>query len=227
MRALIVADGDAPDRAALDAAWPGWSDGITLVVAADGGAAGAVAMGMRPDLVVGDADSVDPALVARLGAEGAVVETSPAEKDETDTELALLAALRRGATELVLVGALGGPRLDHALANVWLLAHPGLAGRRATILEPTIRLLVLRAPAGDGGPVTARLDGPVGSVVSLIPMADVAGVTTTGLRYPLEDEPLPAGPARGISNVRTDPSAAVSVRRGLLLILEAPATLAP
>jgi thiamine pyrophosphokinase len=225
MRALIVADGDAPDRAALDAAWPGWSDGIGLVVAADGGAAGALAIGLRPDLVVGDADSVDPALLARLRAEGVAIETSPADKDETDTELALTSALRRGATDVVLVGALGGPRLDHALANVWLLAHPGLAGRRAAILEPSIRLRVLRAPAGDGGPVTASLDGPIGSVVSLIAMADVAGVTTAGLRFALHDEPLPAGPARGISNVRVEPTASVSVRRGLLLVLEAPATL--
>jgi thiamine pyrophosphokinase len=225
MRALIVADGDPPDQAALDAAWPGWNDGLALVVAADGGAAGAVAMGMRPDVVVGDADSIDPGLLASLRSEGVAVETSPVEKDESDTELALLAALRRGATEVVLVGALGGPRLDHALANVWLLAHPGLAGRRATILEPTTRVLVLRAPAGDGGPVTARLDGPIGSPISLIPMADVAGVTTDGLRYPLDDEPLPAGPARGLSNERVATTASVSVRRGLLLVLEAPATL--
>jgi thiamine pyrophosphokinase len=227
MRALIVADGEVPDRAALDAAWPGWADGIGLVVAADGGAAGVERLGVRPDLVVGDGDSIDPALLERLRAAGVAIEMSPAEKDETDTELAMLAALRRGASDLIIVGALGGRRLDHAIGNLWLLAHPGLAGRRATIIDPSARLRVLRAPAGDGGPVSASLDGPVGTIVSLIPMGDVAGVTTDGLRYPLHDEPLPAGPARGLSNERIALSASVTVRRGLLLLVESAATLPP
>jgi thiamine pyrophosphokinase len=225
MRTLIVADGEAPERAALDEAWPGWDAGFDLVIAADGGAGAAERLGLRPGLVVGDGDSIDPAALERLRAGGVAIELAPSDKDETDTELALLAALRRGATEIVLVGALGGQRIDHALGNVWLLAHPGLAGRRATILEPSARLFVLRAPAGDGGPVVGRLDGPVGVTVSLIPMADVAGVTTDGLRYPLHDEALPAGPARGLSNVRIATQASVTVRRGLLLVAESPATL--
>jgi thiamine pyrophosphokinase len=227
MRALIVADGVVPGRSDLDEAWPGWGEGIVLVVAADGGAAAVERLGVRPDLIVGDADSVDPAVLEKFRAGGVAIEIAPTEKDETDTELAMLAALRRGATDLTIVGALGGRRLDHAIGNVWLLAHPGLAGRRATILEPSARLRVLRAPAGDGGPVSAPLDGPVGAIVSLIPMGDVAGVTTEGLRYPLHDEPLPAGPARGLSNERTEARASVTVRRGLLLVIESPATLPP
>lgn len=225
MRALIIADGDVPDGAVLDASWPGWSDGIELVVAADGGAAAADRLERRPDVLVGDGDSIDAGALERLRAAGCAIELAPVDKDETDTELALLAALRRGATEILIVGALGGRRVDHALGNVWLLAHPALAGRRATILEAGARLTVLRAPAADGGPVRAALDGPVGAIVSVIPMADVAGVTTEGLRYALHDEPLPAGPARGLSNVRVAPAASISVRRGLLLVVEAPASL--
>jgi thiamine pyrophosphokinase len=227
VRALIIADGDVPGSEALDAAWPGWSDDLGLIVAADGGAASAERLGRRPDLVVGDGDSIDPAVLEGLRAAGCAVELAPADKDETDTELALLAALRRGATDLTIVGALGGRRVDHALGNVWLLAHPALAGRRASILEPSARLTVLRAPAADGGPVRASLDGAIGAILSLIPMADVAGVTTEGLRFELHDEPLPAGPARGLSNERVAPAASVSVRRGLLLVVEAPASLRP
>jgi len=227
MRAVIVADGNVPSRDALDEAWPGWDDGIALVVAADGGALGAEALALRPDLVVGDGDSIDPLALDRLRASGVPIEMAATDKDETDTELAMLAALRRGATELVLVGALGGPRIDHSLGNVWLLAHPGLAGRRATILEPSARLSVLRGPAGDGGPVTLSLEGSIGTTLSLIPMCDVAGVSTEGLRFELHDEPLPAGPARGLSNERTSARASITIRRGLLLVVESPATLPP
>jgi len=93
-RALVVADGDVPGRAALDAAWPGWDAGVSLIVAADGGWDKAVSLGLRPDLLVGDADSLPEARFAALAAEGVPIERSPTDKDESDAELALLAALR-------------------------------------------------------------------------------------------------------------------------------------
>ena len=146
-------------------------------------------------------------------------------KDESDTELAILVALERGADEIVILGALGGARIDHALANVGLLAHPLLAGRRAALLDAGARVSFLRAPAPDGSPVGRDLPGRIGGLVSLLPLGDgVEGVTTSGLQYPLTDEPLPAGPARGLSNVRQEAAATVTVRRGMLLIVESPAT---
>ena len=60
------------------------------------------------------------------------------DKDESDMELAVLEAVRRGATRITVLGALGGPRVDHALANVWLLAHPGLAGVEVTLLDAAV-----------------------------------------------------------------------------------------
>jgi thiamine pyrophosphokinase len=109
---------------------------------------------------------------------------------------------------------------------VALLALPALAGREACLLDARARVRLLSAPAGDGGPVAASLDGPVGGLVSLVPLgADVEGVTSRGLRYPLVDEPLPIGPARGLSNVRLDADAGLVIRRGRLLIVEVPATL--
>ena len=241
MRALIVADGDVPRRAALDAAWPGWDRDVELIVAADGGWDRAVALGLRPALLVGDGDSLPEARFAELAAAGVPVERSPSAKDESDAELALLAALRRGATEITILGAMGGRRFDHALANVGLLALPDGREARVELLDATARVRLLRAPAvGDGGgagvgagggaavgpavgPVAALLElpGAAGDLVSLLPLGVPAeGVTTVGLLYPLLGETLRPGPARGLSNVRITAGASVSLRRGSLLVVE-------
>lgn len=217
----VVADGDVAPRATLDAAWPGWADGVAAVVAADGGLLRAQHAGLRPTLLVGDLDSLDAVDVAVAEAAGLPVRRAPADKDESDTELALLEAVRLGATRVTVLGAFGGPRLDHALANLWLLAHPALDGLEVVLLDAGARVTMVLAPGPDGAPVTHPLPGPVGATVSLLPFGgEVAGVTTAGLRYPLRDEPLPAGPARGLSNVREHEDAAVTVREGRLLVIE-------
>ena len=222
--AILVGDGDVPPRATVDAAWPGWDDGASLVVGADGGALKALAAGLRPDLVVGDADSLGPDGLAAVRAEGIPVELVDAAKDESDLEIALVTALARGVARLAILGALGGPRFDHALANVWLLAHPALAGRPAVLLDDATRVRLLTAsaePAASPEPAAVDLAGRPGDLVSLFPVgADALGVTTDGLTYPLRDEPLRFGPARGLSNVRSGPLARVSLRSGRLLIVE-------
>lgn len=223
-RALVVADGDVPDRAALDAAWPGWSD-VAFVVAADGGAVRAERLGLRLDLVVGDADSLADADASRIEAAGVSMIRVATAKNESDTELAVLAAVARGCRRVTILGAFGGSRFDHALANVGLLALPALDGK-GELLDERTRVTLLAAPGRDGGPVRRDLHGPVGDLVSLLPvLGDALGVTTEGLEYPLRDEPLPAGPARGLSNVRVAGPAAVTLRHGRLLIVETRAIL--
>lgn len=220
--AIVLADGGRATRAELDAAWPGWDEGVDLVVAADGGARLAEELGLPIDLWVGDGDSLDPAALDRLRAAGIPLEPAREDKDESDTELAVLAAAGRGAEAITILGALGGPRLDHALANVGLLAHAALSGRPVRLVDPTARVTLLR------GPGEATLEGRAGDVVSLLPLGgDASGVVTEGLRYPLLDEPLPAGPARGLSNVRLTGTVRVGLRGGRLLIVESPASLSP
>ena len=154
------------------------------------------------------------------------VDRARPDKDESDTELAVVAAADAGAAAITVLGALGGRRFDHALANVALLAHPRLAGRRVVLLDPRTRVSLVVGPRGDEPPARWPLAGRAGDLVSLLPLgAPAEGVTTDGLRYPLRDEPLEAGPARGLSNVRVAEDAAVTVRRGLLLVVESPATL--
>jgi thiamine pyrophosphokinase len=220
--AILVGDGDVPTRAALDAAWPGWAADADLVIAADGGALKAGLAGLLPQLVVGDGDSLGASGLAEVRAAGIPLELAATAKDESDLELALLAAVARGAARVTILGALGGPRFDHALANAWLLAHPALDGRSAVLLDGRTRVRLLAAPgAGAPGRAEAVLAGSPGDLVSLFPFgADAEGVTTDGLAFPLRDEPLRAGPARGLSNVRTGPEARVSLRSGRLLIVE-------
>ena len=221
-RAIILADGAAPTRTALDAAWPGWDDGIATVVAADGGARLAAPLGLSIDAWVGDGDSIDPELLAGLRVAGIPVRLVSTDKDESDAELALLEAVARGAEDVTVIGALGGPRFDHSLANVGLLAHPALATRPARLLDATTRVSLL------SGPGAARLQGRPGDLVTLLPYGGPAeGVTTEQLRFPLAGETLDMGPPRGLSNVRLGPVATVRIQAGRLLLIETPARLRP
>jgi thiamine pyrophosphokinase len=224
--ALVIADGGHSRRDLLDVAWPGWDDEVELVVVADGGVRLADALGLPIHRWVGDGDSIEPDRLATLRALGIPVNLVAGDKDESDTELAVLAAIAGGAGELTILGALGGSRIDHALANISLLAHPALRDRTARLLADDASISLISAPDADGRPVDRPLPGRPGDLVSLLPYGPgVEGVTTRGMRYPLRDEPLPAGPARGLSNLRHTRDAGVIVRRGLLLVVETPVNL--
>ncbi len=196
-------------------------DGLTpepgdRVIAADLGAQHAVRWGWHVDLLVGDLDSLPPDMARDLEAAGVEVLRVPAAKDQTDTELAVTRALEMGAEQLVICGVTGG-RTDHLLANVLLLAHRALADVDAFLVDGGETLRLLRA---DGELVRLAIEGAAGDLLSLLPLgADVAGVSTGGLRYPLNDETLHLGEARGISNVLTRSRAHVSLRRGCLLVI--------
>jgi thiamine pyrophosphokinase len=226
MQVIVLADGQVGPRAALDAAWPGWLEPGARVIAADGGARHAGPLGLRIDRWVGDGDSLGEDAIAALAAAGVPIERARPDKDESDTELALTAACALGATGITILGALGGPRVDHALANLGLLSMPELVEVDVRILADDARVRCLRAPGPDGGPMTLDLGGRVGDIVSLLPVGpDAEGVTTHGLAYPLRDEPLVAGRTRGLSNVREMAGASVVLRLGQLLVIESPATL--
>lgn len=211
MRAIVVADGS------ID---PSDTDLLTdadLVIAADGGATWPWSVGRAPDRLVGDLDSIAPSLVAELQAAGVPVERHPAEKDASDLELALEAAVAAGATEVTLLGALGGERIDHELANVLLLADPAW-GDRGVVLRIVRGAVTVRALRGPG---TLSLEAPLGAGVTLLPVAgDALDVTSTGLGYPLRNDSLRLGRARGLSNVVTAPGASVRLGTGTLLIIE-------
>ncbi|HEY8239404.1 MAG TPA: thiamine diphosphokinase [Candidatus Limnocylindrales bacterium] len=227
--ALIFADGGVPPRALLDATWPDWAAGVRIHIAADGGARSAAAFGIRLDYWVGDGDSIDDATLDRLALEGVAVQRAAPDKDESDTELALLAAIRHGADAVVILGALGGVRFDHALANIGLLRHPALDGRPVRLYdEVASRISLISSPDDDGIPVTVDFEGRRGDLVSLLPLGLAAeGVRTEGLQFELRDEVLSGGRTRGLSNIRTADVARITVEYGWLLVIETPATVRP
>jgi len=209
MKMVVVASGDLDSR---DAAV---LDGAGLVIAADGGATALERLGRVPDRLVGDLDSTDPGLVERLAAGGTSIERHPTDKEASDAELAVLEALEGGDGETVLLGAIGGERLDHAVANLLMLADPALAGRDLRIVHGATTVRVLR------GGERIVLVGEAGDLVSLLPVGgDAAGVRTDGLRWALDGERLPMGRSRGLSNEVLDAPASVTLEAGMLLVVE-------
>lgn len=210
MRAIILSAGEVADyRRIRELVQPRPDD---LILCADGGGAHALALGLQPHLLLGDFDSLPADLRARLAASGAAVEQVPAEKDQTDTHLAIAAALDRGATELVLVGCIGS-RLDHTVANLLLL--PGLPVPATVVNERNIARVV-----GPGGSVD--LQGRPGETFSLLPLTPaVTGVDAEGCKWPLRGARLTWGMSLGVSNQLGPAGARVRVGDGWLLVIQA------
>lgn len=208
MRAIIVANGcieEGENYQSLVRA-DDW------IVAADGGAVIALQLGLVPRVVVGDLDSLPFEVRDQLEEHGCEFVSHPARKDETDTELAIRYALEQGADEIVLLAATGD-RLDHTLANVFLLGMPQLKGKKAKIITRNTEVWLLR------GGEELEIRGQPGDIVTLLPFGqDAMGIHSNGLEWALHDDTLHFGPARGVSNVMTEETARVSLREGLLVV---------
>ena len=208
MHAVISANGELTDHPRLRDLWRV----ADLRIAADGGAVNARAhLALPPHVVIGDLDSLDDATRAWCASAHAEMIQHPAAKNETDLELALDLAHARGATEITVLGALGG-RFDQELSNVLLLTKLARARVTARIAGADFDAWVAWE--------RAVVAGRVGETVSLIPLTErVDGVVTRGLKYPLRDETLLLGYARGVSNELAAARAEVSFTRGLLLVV--------
>lgn len=209
MRAVVFVNGLITDYARLRR----WLHADDHLICADGGSRHCVALDLRPHVVVGDMDSADASLLERWASAGTELERHPPGKDQTDLELALERAIRDGADEILLLGALGG-RLDQTLANLLILAQRDWSA-------------IIRLAEGDqiarimwaGESMT--LTGEIGSTVSVVPLsAEVNGITYQGLQYPLVQGTLRLGSTRGISNVIQSQPASISIAHGILLVVE-------
>lgn len=209
MRAVIYTGGEVFPERVSERAEQG-----DLTVAADAGLVTAQSFGVVPKILVGDFDSLKDPNGFGLPPEVEILRV-PAEKDETDTQLAVLTALSRGAGEILIVGGIGG-RLDHSLANLSLLEDLERRGIPAVLTNGKTR-----ARFFGGGTVTIPRD-PNFRYFSLIPAdQEIAGVTLTGCKYPLRDAVLVRrNAAFSASNEIIEPVATLTVRRGGLWILE-------
>jgi thiamine pyrophosphokinase len=182
---------------------------VVAVVAADSGYERATVAGFAPDLVVGDLDSLSPAARSELAERGVAFEPHPSDKDATDLELALDAALRYTPEAITVIGGRTG-RFDHAIGEVLLLAHPKYAEVELDAYFDDGLVQVVHRQR--------ELRGAVGDTISLLPMhGNASGVTTQGLLYQLADDVLTSGSTRGVSNAFVSDRATVVVRDGVVL----------
>lgn len=204
MQAVIFANGtiDNSDSAI---------SGNDLIIAADGGTQHCLSLGITPDVVIGDLDSLTADNINELQIANVEIIRYPAKKDQTDLELALKLAIDRGADEIVVFGAMGG-RWDMSIANILLPAEQNLSNATIRIIDGRHEIMLLRAGK------EMIFHGKKGDIFSLIPLGrDALGITTIGLEYPLKDDLLRLGSSRGISNLFIENSATVSLKQGLLL----------
>ena len=207
MRAIIFANGEYRDPLR-----PPVFLGDVLVIAADGGSRHCQTLMVTPDILIGDLDSTEPELAARWKERGVEVIRYPADKDQTDLELALLLAQERGAEEILVYGAVGG-RLDMTFGNLILLAHPQL-NIPITLICGQEEVHLLRQ--GD----SLVVQGSPGDTLSLLPLhPDGAKISAQGVKYPLDDEKLEFGLTRGISNQLIQDKALIKLESGLVAVI--------
>jgi len=206
-RAIIFANGDLPNiRIAQDLLQPD-----DFLIGVDGGTVHIFNMGLRPNVVVGDMDSIPEEILSRLTASDVEINLHPADKNETDLELALDYAIRSAHREILILAAMGG-RLDHALSNLLLLTHPRLQDLKIRIDDGMEELFFCRDQV--------HVHGRPGDLVSLIPWGgQVTGIATNHLKWPLRGETLVPYKTRGVSNQMLAEAASIKIASGLLLII--------
>jgi thiamine pyrophosphokinase len=209
MRIIVLANGVLTNPESIHH----WLSGVDLIIAADGGARHCQTLGLVPQVIIGDMDSLEPHELDAFRASGVEIIRHPPRKDYTDLELALRLAVDRGGTELLVLGALG-QRWDMTMANMLLLTMSRLSGVVVRIIDGAHEIMLM----SDRDRV--ELSGRKGDILSLVPLGrDAIGVTLTGLEYPLKNDTLKVGSTRGISNVFLGPTAVVELDRGLLLCI--------
>ena len=206
-RAVLFINGDVPDVSPLRS----MLRADDLLIAVDGGYKILHLLDMSPHWLIGDLDSVSQSAIRSMRSSGVKIQQFPAEKDETDLELAVLHALGLGCKSILLVGMLGG-RIDHILGNIHLLEDPRFAHLELRADDGFTEICLVNE--------MLTLNGTSGDLVSLIPLSEtVQGVTTYKLKYPLLAETLNRWQTRGISNEMLDDSALVKVEQGSLICI--------
>ena len=207
MNVLVIAGGPDPGSALIKKC----AAQADKIYCADRGAQWAYQAGIKPDLVVGDMDSVNDSTLDRVDADGVRTMRYPVEKDMTDTQIALEVAISEGARSITLLGALGG-RVDHTLANISLMSSYHRRGIRIAIMDNNTAMFV--------GERTITFRAVKGSTVSIFPVEEgVRVLRIEGLYYPLNDLVIPMDGTLCISNQMISDRVILDVRNGSILLI--------
>ncbi len=183
-----------------------------VVICCDAGMRHAKALGIDPDYIVGDFDSVEPALFAEYKAKNIPIRQFPSRKNETDMELGIFLALELGATDLILFGGIGD-RFDHTLANAHYLLALLKKGVRARLVDEKNCVEVIDRHL--------TVQGKIGDLVSTLPLSmEVKGITLKGFSYPLTDYDLTLDDDYiAVSNVLAEETATIDIQEGYLFVI--------
>lgn len=207
MKVLIIANGEIKDIQKVKAMLPQ----VDYVICADGGVRHARELGVVPDLMVGDFDSLPDEVLQEYSMAGIPIKRYPMDKDKTDMQIAVDTAIEMGASQVFLVGTFGS-RWDHSYANMLMLYRLARRGIKAQILDSHNVVMV------SSGKV--EIEGEIGQTLSLLPLGgDVRILRTDGLKYPLVDGILPLDFPYGVSNVLVKPRAEVHVGSGWVMVV--------
>lgn len=184
-----------------------------LIIAVDGGANHLYRLGIMPNYILGDLDSIDDDIRSYYEASDVVFKKFPTKKDETDAELAVWMVEEEGLLGIDIYAALGG-RIDHELANIQLLYYILDRGMYPRIISEREEIYILRNEE-------MNLKGSIGDIVSIIPVkGDARGITLANMEYSVEELDLKYSVTRGISNVMLDEDAYINVRDGCILVIK-------
>jgi len=202
MRAVIIGGGRSGDAA--------FCRSLILdndyIICADGGYDLAMQMGIKPDILIGDLDSVKSENI------NTEIIKYPTRKDATDGEIAVDYAIEKGYDDILMIGFIGN-RMDHTLTNISLLIRIKRAGRNGVIIDYNNEIRLLED--------SITVSGKKGDLVSIIPITDTVGkVVTEKLEYPLDGEDLYYGESRGVSNVMLADECRISIKSGRALVIK-------
>ena len=210
MKIVVALGGEIADSGLLRARVAG----AELTIAADRGALQLEQVGLSPDLVIGDFDSLSEAALARLRRRGVEIVAHPNPQQQTDGHVALQLAAERGASEVVLLGAAGRERLDHQLTNLLFLVAQEFAALPISAVSFWTEAVGLHGRETGFGRAEVRFAGEPGDYVSLVALEPLRGVTSDGLRWPLEGAELELGLPGAISNELTGEAGGFRIETG-------------
>jgi thiamine pyrophosphokinase len=208
IRCVIIANGDfeytGAEKESIDRA--------ELIICADGGARHLKALNIRPNMLIGDFDSIRAEDKSFFETGQTIIISHPVDKDKTDSELCIDHAIQSQATDITMLGVTG-TRMDHTLANIYLLTRLARQGIQARIINSHNEIHIVTN--------YLELEGQPGEYLSFIPISEkVSGITLKGLEYTLKNAEIEMSSSLGISNVFREKLASIYIREGIVLVIK-------